>query len=359
MTMLAESTVAPSRAPASPPVAEPAPVLELRDVRKRFAVRRGWREIVRAPRARQFREVLAGVTLQARPGECAGLLGPNGAGKTTLFRIVGGLVAPDSGTVRIFGAERVGAGATGDVSFASVDERSLHWRLSVEENVGLFARLHGVRGAALRPRVMEALEAVDLVPRGADAAGTLSSGLRQRLLIARALVARPRLLLLDEPTRSLDPLSARDLRHMIRTELVERRGCAVLLATHNREEALELCDRITVLHRGRVLAEGPPADVAHRVRAGRHRVWTTTPAHPAFRALVERGLAGSISLADDSAAREAWRAVELTVPGGDDETAEVLRFLVHAGVTVARVERVPVDLVALLGDLLRGEAGDA
>src|SRR5690606_27038464 len=149
------------------------------------------------------------------------------------------LVTPDHGTVRVEGLDVVRDAAAVRRALVPVvaDERSLRWRLNAYENLRLYAVLYRVPAARLRSRIQEVLEVVGLEATGHKMVGQFSSGMRQRLLVARALLSSPRVLLLDEPTRGLDPLSARALRAFLKDDLCRRQGRTVLLATHNAEEA--------------------------------------------------------------------------------------------------------------------------
>jgi ABC-2 type transport system ATP-binding protein len=327
---------------------------------KRFAVRRTLSAAIRAPLARETRLALAHVDLEVNEGEFVGLLGPNGAGKTTLFKVLSTLILPDAGRAAVLGHDVVRSPASTRRLLAPViaDERSLHWRLSASENLRLFSALHGVPRGEVAPRVRELLALVGLEPTATQLVGTFSSGMKQRLLIARALLARPRVLLLDEPTRSLDPISARGLRAFLRDELVGRQGCTVLLATHSAEEAFGLCDRVAVLDRGRLLATGPVEQLARDVGDARYRAWTREPQHPAWQALADRGVVARLS---GAVKEEEWTRIDVDVPGGLDEAARVLDLLTCAGVRVARFERAPLTLAELLDRIVarRKEDSDA
>src|SRR5262249_53152373 len=156
---------------------------------------------------------------------------------------------------------------------------------------------------------------------GTKMAGAFSSGMRQRLLIGRALLARPKVLLLDEPTRSLDPISARVFRQFLRDEIVGEQGCTVMLATHSADEAFELCDRVAILDRGRLLAAGPAPALARQYSEERHHLWTTTPHHPAFSLLVSRGMIEQKTTLPDHEGD--WHCVELTMRGGMADSAAI------------------------------------
>ena len=232
---------------------------------KVYVKRRSLREMALRPFAPAERvEGLIDVDLRVEHGEIFGLLGPNGAGKTTLLKILSCLILPTRGGARVEGRDVATAdGAVKrSLGFVTADERSFYWRLSGEENLVFFARLYGLDGAAARRRVRDLLAIMELE----DVAGRqflgYSSGMKQRLAICRALLHDPPILCLDEPTRSLDPLAAKHLRRFISERLHAERGKTILLATHNLHEAEELCGRIAVLQRGRVVRQGRLEEVA-------------------------------------------------------------------------------------------------
>ena len=339
---------------------ESAPAVVLDRLTKSFPTRRGWLETIRHPRSTQYQAVLRGVSCTVREGEFFGLLGPNGAGKTTLFKILATLVHPDAGTATISGFDVVqdSRAVRRVLSPVIADERSLYWRLSSRENLELYGALQGLKRAAARERAGELLQVVGLEDTGDKMVGSFSSGMKQRLLIARALIAYPRVLLLDEPTRSLDPLSARRFRTFLREEITGRQGCTVLLATHNAEEALELCDRVAVLNRGRLLATGTAQSLARELGNDRFRLWTSDPQHPGIAALAERGVVGEITVrpSDESG----WSVLEMDVPGGLERAAQVVAFLTEQGVAIARFEHVELSLADLIERVVeqRGAAND-
>ena len=342
-------------APLSPRAAEVA--IRLEGLTKRFPVRRRWREAVRHPFSQSDVAVVREVSWEIRAGEFFGLLGPNGAGKTTIFKMLATLVTPDAGRATVAGLDvvRDAAGVRRVLAPVVADERSLYWRLSARENLRLFAALYDVPGSRVRSRVDELLHLVGLDGADHKLAGAFSSGMRQRLLIARALLARPTVLLLDEPTRSLDPLSARSFRAFLREEIAGRQGCTVLLATHNAEEAFELCERVAVLDRGRLLALGRADDLARRYVPDRYRLWTRDPAHPAFAALARHGVSPQIDRSGDDA--PGWSRVELELPGGPEGASAALDELVRSGVRIARFEAVGLSLADLLQAILGKQDG--
>jgi ABC-2 type transport system ATP-binding protein len=333
---------------ANPPPVRPEPIVSIRALRKQFPRRVGWRALLRQPRNRERVTVLDGVSLDVREGEFFGLLGPNGAGKTTLFKTLATLIQPDGGTARIAGHDlcREPAAVRAVLTPVVPEERSLNWRLTARQNLDVFAALYGLRGAEATRRIDSLLAAVELSDTGLKLVAEFSSGMRQRLLLARALLARPRVLLLDEPTRSLDPVSARRFRTFLREEIVGRHGCTVLLATHNAEEALELCDRVGVLHQGRLLAVGTAADLARRFHEERYRLLLRPAPWPVLDALRRRGVVDAIVQRDN--AEHEWVTVELSVNGGTAAAAVVVAALTAAGAGVALFERIGFTLADLI-----------
>ena len=197
-----------------------------------------------------------GVTFHVAPGEIVGLLGPNGAGKTTTINMILGVLAPTAGRIEIEGIDLAvqRSRALGKTNFAAV-YAPLPGNLTVEQNLRVFGLLYGV--PRLAERVDELLAAYDLGRFRKSKAGVLSSGEQTRLSLAKAMLNRPRLLLLDEPTASIDPSSARDIRAGI-ADFVEAGHCGVLWTSHNMYEVEAVCDRVLFLSRGKILLEGDP-----------------------------------------------------------------------------------------------------
>ena len=203
--------------------------------------------------------------LEVRGGEIVGLLGPNGAGKTTTLHAVLGLLEPTQGEVLVFGRSpiRQRAEVLRRLNFASVDV-DLPSNLLVAECLRIFAALYTVPDR--RRRVQELMQRFELEPLARRRVGVLSAGERMRLKLCKALLNAPDLLVLDEPTLSLDPYMAQKVRQLLRA-IQHERNMSILYTSHNMREVEEFCDRIVFLHRGRKLTEGPPAEVLARANS--------------------------------------------------------------------------------------------
>ncbi|MFI1996708.1 ABC transporter ATP-binding protein [Actinoplanes sp. NPDC020271] len=198
-----------------------------------------------------------GIDLDVQRGEAFGLLGPNGAGKSSMMRMIGCTSPADSGTLRVLGGDPATEGSAIRARLGVIpQDDTLDTELSVEENLIIYGRYFGLPWKTCRARATELLESVQLADRAGDRVETLSGGMRRRVTIARALINRPELLLLDEPTTGLDPQA----RHILWDQLfrLKRDGVTLVLTTHYMDEAEQLCDRLVVMDKGVVAAEGSP-----------------------------------------------------------------------------------------------------
>jgi ABC-type multidrug transport system ATPase subunit len=235
-----------------------APALELVDAVKDYPAPRRFREFWASPFRRKRKRALDGVSFAVEPGEVVVLLGPNGSGKTTTVKLLAGLVRPSSGAALVAGIDAAVAPerAQAQIGYVTGDERSFYWRLDYRENLRFFAALQGLHGRAGQERIDEVAAALDLRGLERKPFRTLSSGQRARVAIARGLLHRPRALLLDEVTRTLDPGAAERLRRLVVDDLAGRERLGVLLTTHDLHEARAMASRVVLLVDGRVRARG-------------------------------------------------------------------------------------------------------
>jgi ABC-type multidrug transport system ATPase subunit len=280
---------------------------------------------------------LADLSLEVGPGDVVGLLGHNGAGKTTTVRLLAGLLAPERGMVRVGGGDPVADGPgvraqMGVLPAALVVDS----RLTARQNLRFAADVFGVPQDGLDARIDAMLTDFDLADRADERVGGFSSGMRQRLSLARVLLPDPSILLLDEPTSALDPVAARQVRRALSTLAQERRR-TIVLCTHDLAEAELLCDRVVVLEEGRVVADGRPVDLAAEHGHGGIQVEVATQDILRAKAL----------LADASPGEEVDRDGNgrLRTTGiPRDAIPDLIARLVAAGLTIYEVRRLDPSL---------------
>jgi len=208
-------------------------------------------------------EALRGVSLQIRQGELFALLGPNGAGKSTLIHCATGLAQPSSGSIKVFGHDAIGNyGAARQAVGLAPQEPNLDWFLTVAETLDYHAGYFGMPKRDRAARTDELLETFSLTEKRDERTRTLSGGMKRRLILARAMMHRPRLLILDEPTAGVDVELRLELWHYV--QRINQEGTSILLTTHYLEEAEQLCDRIAFINEGKIVGEGTSAELAGR-----------------------------------------------------------------------------------------------
>jgi len=289
--------------------------VEAHDLRKTFTS--GWRRQRRT-------EALRGASLEVPRGAIYGLLGPNGAGKTTLLSILATLLLPDGGSAAILGHDvvREASAIRRRLNMAS-GNASFVWSLRPPEVLTFYGGLYGLRGKALQERVDTLIEQCGLEAHRTTEYNALSTGLKQRLALAKALINDPEVLFLDEPTLGLDPDISIRLRAQIAALRAER-GTTIILTTHYMREAEELCDRIAFIKAGRILAEGTPDELKRQIRIGDIIALRMEPEAPS----------GLAELPGVLQAHVKPDGVELTVDSSEKRLAEILRWLHDQGVAV-------------------------
>ena len=252
--------------------------IEIEGLGKKFVASQGYRDLLPGRRGRSV-EALKDINLQVPQGEVFGLLGTNGAGKTTLLKILGTLILPTSGHASVLGEDVVQEPEfVKDVlTYVVSEDRSFYWRLTGRQNLQYFAALNNIPGDRAKTQINELLSLLQLEEASERRVMYYSTGMRQKLALARGMLTDPDILLLDEPARSIDPIMAGFLWEFMRRELVDRLGKTILLATHNLDEAQRVCDRVAVLNQGEVQASGSVEELIQIVRS-QHRYSLTL--HP-------------------------------------------------------------------------------
>jgi len=318
----------------APPATEPALAIDAREVTKTF--RSGWLR-------RRETAALRGASLTVERGAIFGLLGPNGAGKTTLLSILATLLVPDGGGARVLGFDvvRESTAIRRRINMAS-GRPSFLWSLRVEEIIAFYGRLYGLSGERLRRRVDALIEQYELVPYRRAHYSELSTGLKQRVALAKALVNDPELLFLDEPTLGLDPdVSVRVRSHI--AALRREQGMTIVLTTHYMREAEELCDEIGFIKAGRILARGTPDALKRQIGLGDVVALRLDPARPEW--LAEAS--GVLRVAEN----DGW--LELTVDEAEKRVPELLRTLLAEGVVVRNIQVREPELEEVFVELAR------
>ena len=283
------------------------------------------------------------LSFAVQAGEMFGLIGPDGAGKTTTIRLAGGLLRPDSGAIRIFGRDPIAEhrAITADVGYLS-QRFSLYGDLTIDENIAFFAEIHGVRGyAGARDRLLEMTQLTAFRTRRAD---RLSGGMKQKLALACTLVHEPRLLLLDEPTTGVDPVSRREFWKLLSE--FRSRGLTIVMATPYLDEA-ERCTRVALLHEGRLLAIDAPQVLQARLGGAMLEVIADTPRPPVEVLVGVEGVLDAQSFGDRAHVR---------VRGGDTAGAAsaIEAALRRAGLQPVSVRPVAASLEDVFIDLITG-----
>ena len=245
--------------------------IELINLTKYYPKLKGYKDLMLRPFKKQYLPALQDVNLTIEEGSFYGLLGPNGAGKSTLIKILSTLVLPTSGKALVNGFDVVQEQKQVRRAIGLVvnDERSFYWRLTGRQNLSFFAHLNNLSGAGKDKRIHEVLHITEMEKDADRMFSDYSTGMKQRIAIARGLLCDPSIIFLDEPTRSLDPLSAKHLRKFIKDEIIYRLNRTAFLATNNLYEAEDLCTHIAIIQNGSIKTYGPIEKIKQQINAAK------------------------------------------------------------------------------------------
>lgn len=241
----------------------PAPAISATSLEKYFPpALTGWRALLQ-PVSRPTERALAGVSFTVEQGEAVALIGSNGAGKSTLLRILATLIIPTRGRATLggFDVERDSSGARRQLGYHTGGDEGFYGRLSARENLAFFAAMNNLSPVEARRQIASVAQSMGIANDLNRQVRTFSTGMTHRLGLSRALLHGPAILLLDEPTRSLDPLAAADFRHLLKDDLVRKRGTTLLFASHTLSEVEDIADRVILLDGGRLIACDSPRGI--------------------------------------------------------------------------------------------------
>jgi ABC-2 type transport system ATP-binding protein len=287
------------------------------------------------------------LSLEVPTGIVFGFLGPNGAGKTTTIRLLLGLLEPNGGQAEVLGLDlRTQAGRIREQVGALLENDGLYERLTAYDNLDFFGEINRVPSPERRDRIRNLMEHLDLWDRRSEPAGKFSTGMKKKLALARALLHRPSLLFLDEPTAGLDALSAVALREDL-IDLSRQERVTVFLTTHNLAEAEKICDRVGVIHRGQLMAEGRPNEIGAQARRPSVKVIGSGFTSAALAEIERVPQVVGVALSEN----------ELTIQFKEQgEAADLVRLLVNHGAQVEEVHKVSASLEEAFVTLMKEQS---
>jgi ABC-2 type transport system ATP-binding protein len=320
--------------------------IEFHNISKTFT-ERSWRSMLTGRGPKKVR-ALSGLSLAVRKGEVFGLLGPNGAGKTTLIKILATLIIPDSGTGTICGnsIERDALNIRRIVGLVNSSERSFYWRLTGRQNLIFFASLYDMASRDKTIRVNELLDLLGLTEKADVQFMKYSEGQKQRLAIARALLHNPEILLMDEATKSLDPIGASEIKAFALKELAGKMEKTILWCTHNLKEAEEVCSRIAIIHRGKIIAEGGFKSL--RTLFEKENIYRFNLENCSLEKLAE------LDISPSSIIRNNGR-LEFEVIVREDKIPVYINRLVGSGVHIHACTNIPLDLEEIFEKIVKND----
>jgi ABC-2 type transport system ATP-binding protein len=327
----------------------PEPAIVVENVSKRY---RAWRPFASRRNTRNAKLALNDVSFRVEQGETVALLGPNGAGKTTLLKILATLLYVSSGRVLIHGCDvqTDPIGARRMIGLVTSDERSFYWRLTGRQNLTFFAALFGLPRRTIAARVASLLDATDLTDAADRPFHAYSSGMKQRLAIARGFLADPRIVLYDEPTRSLDPLTASRIRSWIVRSRTISPLTTHLIATNQLAEAEALCDRALIINRGSAVASGTFDQIRQRWHRDDCTVHQITYRGPVVDRRYLPDASGLLDISDQS--RGENHVLRVSAVEGTDVLSLTLAAIIRTGATVVRCEAEQVSFDAVFCTLV-------
>lgn len=310
--------------------------------------------VIKSPLSKPVTAVDA-VSLSIPFGSIFGLIGANGAGKTTLIKMLCTLLWPTLGNAIVNGHDirRDEAAVRKSIGLVVADERSFYWRLTGRQNLDFFASLYDLNREESHKRISELLEITGLVDSANSMFYSYSAGMKQKLAIARALMIRPKVLFLDEPTRSIDPVTAKEIKAFIRNVLVEQHGVTVFMTSHRLEEIEQLCDQIAVLNKGKILFNGTVVELREAVGLKQH--YAIMVSGITNNGLAERlSCGGSVVLNTERVDGNGKLHIELSFDAQTNTLSDILNPILADGGTIHSCEKKDHRLEDAFIELMQG-----
>lgn len=318
--------------------------IETYNLVKEYPVAKSFGTFIRKKTNNECTLALDKVSLTVADSEVFGLLGPNGAGKTTLINILSTLVIPTAGSVCVGGldAQKDSAGVRKLVGLVTSNERSFYWRLTGRQNLHFFAELYKVPSDEISASTDELLAALNIDYYADRRFDSYSTGIRQRFAVARALLHRPRILFMDEPTKGLDPNAAAGLLRLIRDRIVDIWHPAIIVTSHNLKDIEELCGRIAIMNKGRILLCGKIEELTHNIRA--YEKYQLLIANMTEKCLGEIKQITGVKSIDKEESKNGCLNLEIKITRGGKALSSVLQKALSSGAEVHSCKFVPFSL---------------
>lgn len=311
-----------------------SPIIEISQLTKKYSPHKSYRDILFHLFNKKQITALANVNLQVNAGESFALIGPNGAGKTTLIKILSTLIIPTSGSARIKGVDVLKNSATVKkyIGYVVSDERSFYWRLTGRQNLEFFAKLNNLSRKECKRKILELLKIVNLQDDANKMVKDYSSGMRQKLAIARGLINDAEILFMDEPFKNLDPIIAQSLQKFIANKLVKEKGKTVFWTTHNLKEAETSSTRLGIIKNGALKFTGTVKELEKRAEAKQRIILRLAASEQIMSKIIKQI---NIVKTDESSSIEITPKVkELEIEAREDEVASLIDKIVHWGASV-------------------------
>lgn len=295
---------------------------------------------------------LDGISLDIKSGEIFGLLGPNGAGKTTLIKVLSNLLIPQEGSATIYGHDVVREEwkIKELIGLIHSDERSFFWRLTGRQNLEFFSALFKVPKHQSKAKIEELFALVDLEPHADKPFQKYSTGMKQRLAIARGLLSSPRVLFMDEPMRAIDPISTQKIRDFIRQRALEITNGTIILATNRLDEAAYLCDRVAIINQGKVVQTGSMEEIQAKYSTSIAYKFITRRMQDTL--IDELGELASVSHATQETLEDDFFELTIRLNSEEEDLQEILAKLVEKKIDIVRCERQQSSLEELFSTVI-------